>query len=462
MALLDAAPRIGGQFWRHRDDDDGGGHRDWDVFAALRAALPRSTVDYRAGTAVWLAERHDARGFRLHTADGAVDARLLVLATGAYDRVLPFPGWDLPGVVTLGAAQALLAGSGVPVGRRVVVAGAGPFLLPVATGLLAAGATVVGVFEAGDPRRYARVPRTLLGVSGKLREAAGYAAVLVRHRVPVPDRPGGGRGARRGRGRVGGRGAPRPGRHAAAADRAPAGVRRARGRLRLHPATGAGPRVSTAPPCWTSTATWCSPPMSPARPRVPGVYAAGEVTGVGGATLALVEGQLVGAVTAVASGRPAPIGESETSRLLARRARDAPVRRADAPDPRAAAGLDRLADRRDHDLPLRGGAGRHGARRGHRLRRHRRPDGVGVVPRRHGLVPGPGVRLRHGGADRASCAGGSWPRPTWPRSRSGRWASRCASTTWPATPRGKIVSRGRSRSAGPRRTGSRRTGSSAW
>jgi NAD(P)H-nitrite reductase large subunit len=53
---------------------------------------------------------------------------------------------------------------------------------------------------------------------------------------------------------------------------------------------------------------------------VPGVYAAGEVTGVGGAAQALVEGRLVGAVAAVASGQAAPIGESETTRLLARRA----------------------------------------------------------------------------------------------------------------------------------------------
>ena len=57
-------------------------------------------------------------------------------------------------MVTPGAAQALLKGSGVSVGREVVVAGAGPFLLPVAAALAEAGARVVGVVEAGDPRRY--------------------------------------------------------------------------------------------------------------------------------------------------------------------------------------------------------------------------------------------------------------------------------------------------------------------
>jgi NADPH-dependent 2,4-dienoyl-CoA reductase/sulfur reductase-like enzyme len=318
VALLDAAPRIGGQFWRHRPDDDGGSHRDWDVFGGLRAALLHSTVDYRAGTPVWLAESV-ADGFKVHTAQGPLASRLLVLATGAYDRVLPFPGWDLPGVVTLGAAQALLSGSGVPVGKRVVVAGAGPFLLPVATGLLAAGAHVVGVYEAGDPRRYARHPRVLAGVRARVREAAGYAAALARRRVPYV------RGqvvtAAYGKAaveavdvaRLGPDGAPLPG-----------GVQKVQ-----CDAVAVG--FGFTPQLELALALDCATRLDvdgnlvldadvAGQTTVPGVYAAGEVTGVGGATLALVEGRLVGAVTAVASGRPAPMGESETTRLLARRA----------------------------------------------------------------------------------------------------------------------------------------------
>src|SRR5690606_9078927 len=102
-------------------------------------------------------------------------------ATGAYDRVLPFPGWDLPGVMTAGGAQALLKGDLVLAGRRVVVAGTGPFLLPVATALAAAGATVAGVFEAGG--RFALAARALTR-PGKALEAPGYGYRLARHRVP--------------------------------------------------------------------------------------------------------------------------------------------------------------------------------------------------------------------------------------------------------------------------------------
>src|SRR5690606_18742464 len=142
------------------------------------ASIVEERAERRAGAAVWFVEP----GFSLHVSGGGVvRAERLVLATGAYDRVYPFPGWDLPGVVTAGAAQALLKGSGTVVGRSVVVAGAGPFLLPVAVGLAEAGARIVGVFEAGDPREYLRRlsamgGAAIGGAAARLREATGYAA----------------------------------------------------------------------------------------------------------------------------------------------------------------------------------------------------------------------------------------------------------------------------------------------
>ena len=80
-----------------------------------------------------------------------LDPDALVLATGAHDRMLPFPGWELPGVFTAGAAQALAKGERVAVGDRVLVAGTGPFLLPVAASLLEAGPG--GGRTGGQPRR---------------------------------------------------------------------------------------------------------------------------------------------------------------------------------------------------------------------------------------------------------------------------------------------------------------------
>lgn len=316
VALLDSAPRLGGQYWRHRDEA-GHGHRAWSTFAALRAELLDRAVDYRAGAAVWFTESNPP-WYVLHLEDGpAVYARSLIIATGTYDRVLPFPGWELPGVVTPGAAQALLKGSGVAVGSRVVVAGAGPFLLPVATGLLRAGVEVAGVYEAGRPLRYLRRPWAL-SVS-KLQEASGYLVRLARHGVPYRSR------------------------HAVIAARGTAAVTSVEvARLDRH---GQPVRRSVRPIACDAVAVGygftpqlelplalgCATRLDvdgnlvldvdvAGRTSVAGVYAAGEVTGVGGAELSLVEGRLVGAVAAMALHRPSPFSEPELTRLLARRA----------------------------------------------------------------------------------------------------------------------------------------------
>lgn len=315
VALLDSGPRLGGQYWRHQDDS-GHGHRAWSVFAALRADLLDSEVDYSAGAAVWFVESGGG-GYTLHVeGHPPVSARRLVIATGAYDRALPFPGWDLPGVVTPGAAQALLQGSGVAVGTRVVVAGAGPFLLPVATGLLEAGVRVAGVYEAGAPLRYARRPGAL--ALGKLREATRYVAMLARHRVPY-----------------------RP-RHAVAAAWGSSGVSSV-DVVRLDHRGYAVPDSSRSVACDAVAVGYGFTPQLElplslgcttrldvdgnlvldvdvaGRTSVPGVYAAGEVTGVGGADLALAEGKLIGSVVAIAAGRPSPFTDPELTRLLSAR-----------------------------------------------------------------------------------------------------------------------------------------------
>jgi NADPH-dependent 2,4-dienoyl-CoA reductase/sulfur reductase-like enzyme len=88
----------------------------------------------------------------------------LILATGARERFLPFPGWTLPGVMGAGGLQALVK-SGMPIrGSRVVIAGSGPLLLAVADYLRRAGARVLLIAEQAPARR-----------------VLGFAAKLVRH-----------------------------------------------------------------------------------------------------------------------------------------------------------------------------------------------------------------------------------------------------------------------------------------
>lgn len=74
----------------------------------------------------------------------------LIIATGAYERALPVEGWTLPGVITTGAAQSLLRTYHVVAGKKVFIAGNGPFNLQVALELARAGATIVGVAESAS------------------------------------------------------------------------------------------------------------------------------------------------------------------------------------------------------------------------------------------------------------------------------------------------------------------------
>ena len=167
-SCLDADDTLGGQFWRHLPATrparrEAVLHHGWQRFTGLRQRLagdPGCRV--LTGAQVWALEQAEGRAPTVHVLAGEADGPsrtawtftpdALVLATGAHDRTLPFPGWDLPGVFTAGAAQALAKGERVAVGRRVLVAGAGPFLLPVAASA-GGGRRARGRRPGGERRR---------------------------------------------------------------------------------------------------------------------------------------------------------------------------------------------------------------------------------------------------------------------------------------------------------------------
>lgn len=95
----------------------------------------------------------------------------LIVATGATDRLAPVPGWQAPGVFSLGATQIALKAQGVALGRRIVLAGSGPLLTLVAVQLLKAGANVAAVLDTSPMRTQLRglsgmLSRPLLAVRG--------------------------------------------------------------------------------------------------------------------------------------------------------------------------------------------------------------------------------------------------------------------------------------------------------
>jgi NADPH-dependent 2,4-dienoyl-CoA reductase/sulfur reductase-like enzyme len=321
VTLLDSSDQLGGQFWRHLPGSrpaarEGILHHGWDTFLALSSALEsddgcriiRSAQVFALERRPEPAEGTAAAGFAtspgtVHVVVGAPDGvgrdRLsfspdsIVLATGAHDRTLPFPGWDLPGVFTGGAAQALAKGERLAVGRRVVVAGAGPFLLPVAASLSATGSRVLGVYEANRMpaliRGWLPRPWQVLGASGKAVELAGYAAGQVKNRIPY----------RLGRAVVAAHGREKVESVTVAsvsADWVPIpGTERRIAADAVCVSHGFIPRLELA------IAAGCA--LTAARfvrvddaqeSSVLGIYAAGELTSIGGADLALAEGAIAG------------------------------------------------------------------------------------------------------------------------------------------------------------------------
>lgn len=133
IALIDDNPRAGGQIWR----------------GAPQIELS-ANVTFHAATRVF----QITDGFALHTdRAGIIEAPKLILATGARELSVPFPGWTSPGVFGAGGLQALVK-SGLDVnGKRVVVAGSGPLLMAVAATLRKKGAKVLAVVEQAPFKR---------------------------------------------------------------------------------------------------------------------------------------------------------------------------------------------------------------------------------------------------------------------------------------------------------------------
>lgn len=280
VTVVDRASHVGGQIYRARAVPP--------MSSPLPERLAKALVDPRIEilleTEVWRA-RMDAGAPVFDLADGRqLTGDACVLATGAVERCLPFPGWDLPGVVTAGGAQALLKGQGVLAGDRVLVAGSGPLLLPVAAGLADAGARVVGLLEANR----IRPPLGLIRHRAKLREAVGYAQALVRRGIRL--RPSHAVVECRGGDRV----------EEAVVARADAEWRPLPGTERTLAVDAVCVGFGFVPSVELARSLGCPSTAHDASQatNVPGVFVGGETCGIGGAAMAELEGSLAGLAAA--------------------------------------------------------------------------------------------------------------------------------------------------------------------
>lgn len=151
---------------------------------ALFAVLSHPAVTYLPETCVWAQDAPMTLAYAGPGRSGRVTAAAIVVAAGAQDRPLPFPGWTLPGVITAGGCLNLIKGQGMVPGRRVAVVGNGPLLLVAANALTKARARVAVVAEAVRSRGAARHLGGLLRSPALLAKGMRYRAAMLRSGTP--------------------------------------------------------------------------------------------------------------------------------------------------------------------------------------------------------------------------------------------------------------------------------------
>ena len=191
VALIDDAPAAGGQIFKappasfttkaSLGPDHASGAR-------LRDALSASGVETFFGRTAWLV----SEGFSVEAVGPngleSFGAPRSILATGTHERILPFPGWTLPGVIGLGAATLLLKSQQMLPGRRTVVAGAGPLLLAVAAKVLESGGELVAVVDLNGTTDVLRLTPYLIGRPDLAYQGVRWIARIRASGVPVLSR----------------------------------------------------------------------------------------------------------------------------------------------------------------------------------------------------------------------------------------------------------------------------------
>jgi len=277
VAVVDDNPRPGGQIWRAGEGKFAAGAVAW------LASAERLRVGFIAGSRVFAAPATGRLALESFTrGEFEVSYRNLILATGARERFLPFPGWTLPNVMGAGGLQALAKG-GLPVeGKRIVVAGSGPLLLAVAKYMREHGAHVRLIAEQTPGSALHRFAWSLALHPEKAIQAIGLRAQLLGVRYLTGCWP-----------------------IAAEGQEKLAGVTLRRGsKTWSEPCDYLACGFGLVPNLELASLLGCR--MSAAGVEVDeyqlssiaGVYCAGEITGIGGLELSLAEGEIAGLAAA--------------------------------------------------------------------------------------------------------------------------------------------------------------------
>jgi NADPH-dependent 2,4-dienoyl-CoA reductase/sulfur reductase-like enzyme len=191
--LVDEAPRVGGQIYRQPPRVPGflrsaselygaSADRARDLFVTFDRI--RNRIDYRPGSLVYdLIDNRAIVATDGRSAEIEFDA--LILATGAMDRIVPAPGWTLPGVYTLGGAQIALKHQGCAIGRQVAFIGVGPLLLLTAYQYAKAGTVPAAIVFPSSYRSFLAAGLRLMRAPRALSLGTLWLLALRRRRVPI-------------------------------------------------------------------------------------------------------------------------------------------------------------------------------------------------------------------------------------------------------------------------------------
>ena len=296
VVIIDEYARMGGQFFKRAAPEfrlePERLSAEHSAGEALRAQVAERGIEVLSNTLVWGVFGGNTLMLYREGKSVALQAQAIVIATGAYDRPVAFPGWTLPGVMTAGGAQTIARTQWVQPGRRVLIAGAGPFAMPVAEQILRCGSEIVAIVEATRPAQWLRHAGSLWGQSSRFAEMFRYWRSL--RRVPVIY----GRKIVRAIGRNSVEGA-----EVAAVDaawRAVPGSARRFDCDAIALAYGFLPNIEIADHCgcelrWDRFGgAWFVKCDEAMRTSVQGIFAAGEITGIAGSAVAMEEGRLAG------------------------------------------------------------------------------------------------------------------------------------------------------------------------
>ena len=190
-ALIDQAPAPGGQVYRQppaefRVPPGPGRARHATGKRLIREIGPFGrSISFLNGAIAWgafgpgvLSVQHDGCNLDLRY-------EKLIVCEGAQERVIPFPGWTLPGVFSIGALQKMITTQGIVPEGRVLLAGSGPLMVGTGAALARAGAELAGWYEAVPLARWASLGLAMPRWPRLITESLSYLSELVSRGVKL-------------------------------------------------------------------------------------------------------------------------------------------------------------------------------------------------------------------------------------------------------------------------------------